>query len=769
MFFGRFSKSFTKTHYDCGTRQLSCRPGRRRNRGRDTVRDAFVLAATFALALIAPGISLAAPAAPALKLREVVVTAERVRTNEQKTPISMQVLSQSQLLTKGVVDIQTLADSNSSLNFDSGDGAGFIVMRGISGGQGFGGAGLIAPSVPISFDGFYYDMNFIFNDALYDVKRIEVLRGPQGTLFGRNSTGGLIHVITNNPGKRFGGYAQLTFGNYNRIDSQGAVNLPLTKKLQMRIAFFSAQHSGYHTLAYGYGQADDRDAKSGRLKIAYEPTKHLKLLASLQITHVGGAGSTDNIIDLPANAQLLPTHVAIPLSQMDTQVYNLGMPNSVRITDKLVQWRAIYDNLPWGMTLTYLGGYDHINYFHSGPVVGVDALSAYQIPPTIELVSSLNPTTQDDEIRLASAPDQRITWQGGVFYWRSDIGNNYSRFRDAATPTQPDFVDFFYNDSQRSMAGYGQANWHMGATTFSAGARYTRDHIARTDLTSPQDGIFPARDSIGDSEWTWHLGENWNITRHSMVYVTFNTGYSTGGYNLNIPCNCTGGPALPTTIQPYSPSFVKTYEIGSKNKFFDDSMLLNVDGFYTRFTGQQVQASNAGGVFTFNANASNIYGVETQWAYIGLIGRLDVNATWLHARFDRQNLTNAVGQTYNIGGNYLTQAPNVSLTASFEHTFLVGRGSITPRVDTKFQSGEYFDFFNQPDSYQPAHDITDVHLIYAPNVGRWSVDVWVRNVQNTIAIADESESFSPPLTQPGTYNVGFQPPRTFGVTFLDRF
>ena len=768
MSFGSFARSLGNQSRRSRT-QGPPPSGANREVGRCSARGIIPLATPLVLGLLLPRLGLATPASNATTLREVIVTAERVQTNEQKTPISMEVLSQTQLLTKGVVDIQSLADSNSSLSFDTGNGAGSIIMRGISGGQGLGGAGIIAPSVPISFDGFYYNTNMIFNDAIYDVKRIEVLRGPQGTLFGRNSTGGLIHVVTNDPGRKFGGYGQLTFGSYNRIDAQGALNLPISSKLQMRVAFFSAQHSGYHSLAAGFGQADDRDAKSGRIKVAYEPTSHLKILASFQMTHVGGAGTTDNIVDLPANAQLFPTHVAIPLSTLDTRVYNLGLANAVRITDKLTQWRVTYDNLPWGMTVTYLGGYDHMDYFHSGPVVGLDAGAVYGIPPTIELVSSLNPSTVDDEIRLSSAQNQRITWQGGVFYWRSNIGCNCSSFGDAAAPTQPPFVSFLYNDSQRSLAGYGQADWHMGVTTFSAGLRYTNDHIARTDLTSPGDGIFPARDAISDNEWTWHLGESWNITRHNMVYATFNTGYSTGGFNLNIPCNCTGGPLLPTTIEPFSPEFVRTYEIGSKNKLFDDHVLLNLDGFYSRFSDQQVQASNQGGVFTFNAKQSNIYGIETQFAAIGTLGRFDLNATWLHAKYDRQFLSNALNQTFNIGGNQLIRSPGLSLTASVEHTFPVARGTLTPRVDTKYQTGQYFDFFNVPDSYQPAYEITNVHLIYAPNVGRWSIDLWVRNVQDTVAISDESESYSPPLTQPGTYNVGFQPPRTFGVTILDRF
>lgn len=728
----------------------------------------IALLSPLALGLLVPCISRAASASAPTTLEEVIVTAERIETSAQKTPISIQVFSQADLLTKGIVDAQSLANADSSLSFDTGNGAGFVVMRGITGGYGFGGPGIIAPSVPLSFDGFYYNMNIIFNDAIYDVKRIEVLRGPQGTLFGRNSTGGLIHIVTNEPGKKFGGYGQLTFGNYNRVEAQGALNLPLSKKLQMRIAFFSARHSGYHNMAYGLGQADDRDANSGRLKVAYEPTNYLKVLLSFQLTHVGGAGPTDNVIVLPHNAQGFPTHATIPLSSLDTRVYNLAMPNKMRVTDKLTQWRVIDTGLPWGMTLTYLGGYDQLVHRAETPLLGIDAM-AYGLPPTIVGEETMNPTTQDDEIRLASAPDRTITWQGGVFYWRSDIGHNGTNFLDAGQPTAPAFVEELYNDSQRSIAGYGQADWHMGASTLSAGLRYTDDHIARTDLTSPQDGIFPARQAISEREWTWHLGETWNITKHNMVYATFNTGYSAGGYNLNVPCNCTGGPLLPTTIEPYAPEFVKTYEIGSKNKFFNNHVLLNVDGFYTNFTDQQLQASNAGGVYTLNAKKANIYGVEAEGAAVGELGRFNLNATWLHARFDNQLLTNAIGETFNIGGNRLVQAPSLSITATVEHAFDVGSGTLTPRVDTKFQTGQYYDFYNVPDSYQPAHEITDVHLIYAPNVGRWSIDLWMRNVANTVAIADESESFAPPLILPGTYNVGFQPPRTFGVTILDRF
>jgi iron complex outermembrane recepter protein len=114
------------------------------------------------------------------QLAEVVVTAQRVQTSESKTPVSMEVLRQSELAAKGVVDIQTLAQTDPSVNFDTGNGNGYITMRGVSGQGGIG------PAVSVAFDGFYYNLPYVFNNSLYDMNRIEVLRGPQGTLFGRN-------------------------------------------------------------------------------------------------------------------------------------------------------------------------------------------------------------------------------------------------------------------------------------------------------------------------------------------------------------------------------------------------------------------------------------------------------------------------------------------------------------------------------------------------------------------------------------------------------
>jgi iron complex outermembrane recepter protein len=692
-------------------------------------------------------------------LEEVIVTAERLSSTEGRTPISMEVLNQSQLTTKGITDFVTLAQQDPSLNFDAGNGGGFFTLRGVSGQGGIG------PAIPIAFDGFFYNVNYIFNNVLYDMDRLEVLRGPQGTLYGRNASGGLISVISNEPSKTFGGYGEITLGNYDAINSEGAINLPISDQLQFRAAFASTQHAGYRSLIYG-GVADDEDAKSGRAKLAWQPADHVNLLLSYQQTHVGGAGTADNIFLLPADANNFPTHVAIPLSGINSRQYDVAFASAVNLDDKLIQWRASYDDLPFGITMTYLGGYDFIKYYHTTPTTGID-VAPLGIPATVELLSLQNPVTQNEELRFASASDQRLTWQTGVYFFRDDISHNETHFRDYAAPGSPDFVSFPYDNDQKSIAGYGQASLHAtDELAFSAGLRYTHEYVSQYDRLSPSDGIFPALQSIEYSKVTWHLGTEWNVTPLNLLYAKADTGFRAGAFNLFVPAD----PTLPTTVEPYKPETVTAFEAGSKNRFLNDHVSVNADVFYMLYKGEQLPESNQGGVITVNAASTKIYGLEVQGAAIAdPIARFDLNMTLLHARFGNQLFTNAIGQAFNIGGNRLTQSPELSATLGVEHGFPLPKGKLTIRAETKYQSGQYFDFYNLPDSYQKGYSNSSAHLIFDSQDGRWQTDLFVRNIENKQEITDESESYSPPVTMPGTYNVGFQAPRTWGVRVRANF
>lgn len=732
------------------------------------------------------------------QLAEVIVTAERVQTAASKTPISIEVFSQSDLTANDVVNVQKLAQQDPSVNFDTGNGGGYITIRGINGSGGIG------PAVPVAFDDFYYNTSFVFYNTLYDVGELQVLRGPQGTLFGRNTTGGLIEVNSNNPTKTFGGYGEVTFATFNEINAQGALNLPIADRLQVRLAFSSAQHGGYRQGYIGFNNyADSEDAKSGRLKIAWQPTDQLNIIASYQYTHLGGTGTVDNILDLPAypagvipvgappgtvpscgaapsppdnSCAPWPTHGALPLSQT-SRSYNLAFSGVQDVDDHLMQLHIDYA-LPAGIMLSYLGGYDTQFSFHNTPFVGPDALT-YGVPDTLDFPTFSTPFTDNQELRLVSSQNQRVIWQTGFYYFRYWNPESTSHVNDIGTPASPpastDLVTLGSQSDQNSYAWYGQAALNFGAAQLSLGLRDTRDYVATTDLeagpvSAGGDGVSPGPLGVSYSKWTWHAGLDWNVTDRNLVYAKVDTGYRAGAFNLNIPCNCTGGPFLPTTVEPYKPEYVTAYEIGSKNRFLQERLLFNVDGFYELYQGEQLPQANAGGGFTTNANRTDIYGIETQVSAIANpIGRFDLNLTWLHARFDSQVFTNGLGFSYNIGGNELLLAPSVSLTAAFEHDWTLSSGTLAARIQTKWQDGMYFDFYNFADSYQPGYTRTDVHLVYTTSGGKYQLDAFVQNIENSLVLADESESFSPPLITPGTYNYDFQAPRIYGLTVTAHF
>ena len=203
-------------------------------------------------------------------LEEVVVTAEKRETTESKTPIAMDVLSAKQIQEQGVHDLGTLSQVDPSLQFaTTGIGAVFLTMRGVSSRDS---TEIGDPAVPVGIDGFFQDRTYNVNEATYDLERIEVLRGPQGTLYGRNAIGGVVNFITQRPTQDYEGYATMDYGSYGTVNTQGAVNIPLSDVVQVRASWGTFYHDGYRSEPLADGaHYDDDDSKSARISVAFEP------------------------------------------------------------------------------------------------------------------------------------------------------------------------------------------------------------------------------------------------------------------------------------------------------------------------------------------------------------------------------------------------------------------------------------------------------------------------------------------------------------------
>jgi iron complex outermembrane recepter protein len=252
---------------------------------------ATILAST-GLAL-AQAVSASDAATDSTELQEVVVTAQKRAESAQTTPIAITVYNSEELQRKGIVDVASLATSDTSLNFTWGAGGAlpYLTMRGISSHDT---SEIGDPAVAVATDGFFVNRPYGLLASMYDIQRVEVLRGPQGTLYGRNATGGVVNIITAKPTKDFEASGSLEYGNYNTLNVNGMINMPINDLVQIRAAYSSNKRDGYRAVFTEDGvppeKGDDEDTHSGRVEVAFYPTEHLYGLFTVQDSQIGGTG-----------------------------------------------------------------------------------------------------------------------------------------------------------------------------------------------------------------------------------------------------------------------------------------------------------------------------------------------------------------------------------------------------------------------------------------------------------------------------------------------
>ncbi|MFO1265372.1 MAG: TonB-dependent receptor [Rubrivivax sp.] len=748
--------------------------------------------------VIAAGVGLLAGGiAPALSwaaeeevLEEVIVTAEKHAESAQKTAISMNVYNGEQLLSQGVTDVQSLTRVDPSINFTSSTGAAYVSLRGVAS------TDLTEtgdPAVAVSRDGFFTNRSWGLFAAMYDVARVEVLKGPQGTLYGRNTAGGVVNIISQAPGREFGGYAAINAGEYGTLDAEGAVNLPLGEMAQLRASASSNFHKGYRDLG-SLGDGDDADNRSGRVQLAFQPWSGFNGLVAAQHDTQRGTGDvaistsmgTSSEFADPASSPVTPS---VPYGS--AKGWDLAAPFGVRMNNSRFRWNLAQD-LPAGLSLTYLGGYDKVRWQHELDATTYPASSN----PPAQFLQEENPTTWNHELRLASSPDARLFWQVGGFYFKEDNSPLHSGLLEEGGQFAGQYlIDFHYAVHTTSEAGFGQVAFKVNDQwKLSAGARYTRDHKERTgyallDLTVASGGFLwkdttvdlfapipvflctpactnflintPGNGDITNSRWTYHVGVDWTPTDHTLVYAKYDTGYKAGGFNSN-------GSAPSVN---YEPETVSSIEVGTKNRLLDDHLQANLSVFDMRYKGYQASqfteaiSGNASGVF--NAGDVDIYGAEGELIWLAAAEtKLSLNATLLHATFSDGCAVDA-SITYAsdapacgsvIDGNYLPNSPSFSARGGIEQGFVTGSGARwTARLEGKYQSSYYFSIFNHPDLEQRAYVIGDVSLGYAPADAKWQVEAYVHNFANEVVLANAQRNATVHAN-----NYQFQAPRVAG-------
>jgi len=728
-------------------------------------------------------------------LEEIVVTAERREASAQRTAVAISVIGGSELAKAGISNPMALLDSMPGLDMTRSNVNANISLRGLGGG---GSTQYADPVVAFNIGGVPLSRTFSPAGAMYDLQRVELLKGPQGTLYGRNATVGALNLIPNQPTRRFEGGAGVEFGNYAAKRFNGFLNTPLGDRFAARIAGTYNKHRGY--LSNGY---DDADNWGLRGSIKGDLTDNLTVLGWIDLYRDRSKGpgtvvryqtpdrpyldaSNPWFSYAPAgcgNAALCPTwgdSAGAPFAAPFRGLSVVDSDGFVRINQDIyagqIDWKLGF------ATLTVVPA-------HVDTAVDTRTFSG-------GLTYNLrNRTYQNSvEARLASDNGGRFKWLIGGIYFFEHINSSQDTFEPNGYQIirSPNLTD-------KSVGLFGQATYSLfDRFRVTGGIRYTsetkeQDGFALLDgaftaTTCPSPGtlvtgsttafgyLYPVGycqvPNLGRLHFTnvsWKGGVEFDVAPKSLLYANISSGFKAGGFAPGLAPNT------------YKPEKLIAYVIGSKNRFFDNKLQANLELFYWDYKNQQIsllQALNPAGQSSYPVNVDGyVKGAEIDVSVRPLANSL-ISLDLLYEKGKYDVYPTAISSVGTVGG--LTDFPRVNLprwsgTVKAEQGFPVGPNRIVLSADTHFESGTWLrpvaDANRRPGEYRDPFATVNASLGWEGPDNRYSVTVFVNNVADKAVIGTGTGgglvapgTFYRPSTNPADARFAtLQPPRTFGV------
>ncbi len=745
-------------------------------RARRTLLLAGAATAVAAPALNAPALAADAAAAPAAAtaaasddkdaVSDIVVTATRTSQSLSKVAASVTAISADQLGAGGIKDVTSLAQAVPNLSVGNQFGVNRTFIRGIG-----------LTSIDLGADGavaFLSDSVLIPRPAaqltgFFDLERVEVLRGPQGTLYGRSATAGAVNLVTKKPTDELSGYGAFTFGNYNAITFEGGVGGPIAgDKLMVRISGKYDFHDGYGTNLFTGNPVDDRNAWVLRGSLLFKPSDTLNVLVTVEhfnehdnnyaFHYFGPTVAPENALGSILGGDTIITRAAklgIPVNFRDTysdqDAINRRHGTSVTAT---VEWT------PGDWNVKSISAYRDFNRFNR------DDLDA----------SNVNLFGQNNYTERSKFFSQEFIATRKSDRWDVLLGASYNHenlFGSVAVPLTNLGLLFglpadTFNDQNYLQIGtvyidafgiYGQATYALtDKLKITAGARYSyefRKGVGSFQFLS----YVPTDKSKGWGAVTPTFVLNYQATDATLLYASVTRGFKSGVINVG-----SQNPVI-------DPEYVWGYEAGIKTSALDGRLAGSVAGFYMDYSNLQVGFVGADSVVTtVNAASARNYGVEVELrAKPARHWNIDLFGTWLDAKytdFTTGDYRNGFAPV-NLAGKHLSNAPEFSLRAGSSYDFVMANAAtVTLRADVNWQDRVYFTEFNNADATQGPYATINAGLKYTSANGRYSVDVWGRNLTDKYIIANNI------ITAPlyNSVRVGsLAPPRTFGVTLGANF
>lgn len=702
----------------------------------------------------------ASSSSPSGELQEVVVTAQRRSENVEGVPISIAAVGGDQLTKQNINNIADLANSVPGLSVENNVGNAFVFIRGV------GTTALaVENDVGVYVDGVYMTTQTASLMQLSNIDHVEVLKGPQGTLFGRNAIGGALQIITKDPSSQPSADVSVGYGNFDTKTVNFYGTTGIAPNLAADLAFY------YSDQAAGWGSdlttstPDFRDRNmQARSKWVWTPLDGTKVTLSVDWALLHNM--------LGSQWQFLPGAVGADGHSTNVGFYNsLGDGLSQNEDQQYGTMLRIDQNLSWARFVSISSIRGNTNH----DFVDQDAtpLPIVEGGPTPQ-----NDRSYSEELQLLS-PDSgsSLKWIVGAFALYDRYYTPGFDITVLAAPVPLTFLHetIYATEPTTSYAGFGQVTWEfLPDTNFTAGLRYTSDHKSVSGTTYVDGGQLPpipgttspANQNVLFDKLTYRAVLDHHFTPDVMGYVSYDTGFKSGQYNL-----------IAYADPPVRPESLYAWQAGVKSEFLDHRVRANLAGFRYNYTNIQITQVVTGGTELLNAASARLYGADFDFnAAITQDFQIQGSAEWLHGRYIDfpdapsyvPNVNPVTGLpvganslvTINGAGKTTVHSPVATAFLGGDYTVPMSAGRLEMNLNVSYNSGYYWD----PDNRlkQPETTLLGAFVKWMSSQQPWDLRLWSNNLTDRKYYSYESAFSLGDVASPAA-------PRTYGATFTYHF
>ena len=701
----------------------------------------------------------------ATRLATIIVTADKRSEPLQSVPMAVSALTQADLDRQSAKSFSDYVTQVPGLNaISSGQGWTQLVLRGITSGshQPNATVGTYIDDSPFGSSSVYAAGSMLTPDIdPSDLERIEVLRGPQGTLYGSNTLGGLVKFVTTPPDtSEASAHLDADFnsvsGGGNGLGSHATVNLPLVKDtLGLRVSAYTRTDPGYiENVSTGQSEVNEAKVRGGRAQLMWTPNGKVSVRFSALAQNLGSDGLANGGVDIDP-ATLRPVYgwdeqsraAGTGLFKVKYRLYDLSVSADF-------DWATLVSTSSYG-TLRLNENIDNTALYGPllNPLFGLSNGGYSEVQPI-----SLNKATQ--EVRLQSPKDQTWEWRTGLFFTheRTVDQQDMATF-DASTGAAIALPTIAHVSVGPALftewAGYGDLTWHAtDRLSVLVGARYSDD---RTTYSQTSTGLligntnFTSRST--DHPVTYLFNPSYKFNDNVMGYLRVASGFRPGGANVGVQ----PGMGAPLTFEPDK---LVNYELGLKSMMLDGRMSVDVDAFYIDWSKVQLTSVVNGIGFLGNGGKATSRGLEASWRFHPVSGF----TVWSNVSYTDAKLAedNPAGSVYGLKGDPLPYVPKWNANLGADYSFPVGSwsGFLGGNFSYVGRRAAEFNQIPAPRVYLPAYN--NINLYAGMNVGAWTFKVYAKNLANRHGITSVWPETINPVGSP--YNATVQAPRTIGLS-----